>query len=186
MLEVLHLRSLGRSRPVKDPFHSQSYCSIPLKFLTNALLHYSLNGLLGLVHMGVPRPMTHWCQQVPSFEPQETIKVSIISIKVKSWLFLCKKISQVMLRVGSAFFAQPNSQHKFLSPTSKKQILPCRHPCHTWDFGLQTPCEMASPTFLPLEILNCTNWPQVNYTIYGIQCHLLSMVTQCHNYFLRM
>ena len=32
-----------KPQPVKRPFHSQSYCSTPLKFLINALHHRSLN-----------------------------------------------------------------------------------------------------------------------------------------------
>ena len=37
-----------------------------------------------------------------------------------------------LVRVGSNIFVEANSQHK---PDLHK-VLPCRHPCHTWDLGL--------------------------------------------------
>ena len=39
--------------------------------------------------------------------------------------------------------------------------LPCRHPCHTWDCGLGTLCEVVSPNFHALNGWDCMDWTQV-------------------------
>ena len=98
----------------------------------------------GPVHMGsqVPSPNSHFplptdvrkSQQgckVPTFESQETIKIWLIIMKVGSWLFYAWIFAWLVSRVGSSFLLNPtlNTSHK---PHLHK-VLPCRHPCHTWD-----------------------------------------------------
>ena len=38
-----------------------------------------------------------------------------------------------------------------------KKVLPCRHPCHSWDLGLGTLYEVVSPNFHALNVGDCTN-----------------------------
>ena len=49
----------------------------------------------------------------------------------------------LVLRVGPSFFLDPTLN------TSRKRhlqkVLSCGHPCHTWDLGLGTLCEVVSP-----------------------------------------
>ena len=60
-----------------------------------------------------------------------------------------KKIVGLVLRVGTTFLLGPTLN---TSPEPHLQkVLPCGHPCHTWDLGLGTPCEVASPTFYALN-----------------------------------
>ena len=49
-----------------------------------------------------------------------------------------------MLRVGSSFLLDPtlNTNPK---PYPQK-VLPCRHPCHTWDLELGTRVKLEVPT----------------------------------------
>ena len=61
-------------------------------------------------------------------------------------------------------FAQSNSQHK--SQTSpRKKMLSCKHPCHTWDLGLGTSCEVVSLNFHALISWDCMDWPQVTWDL---------------------
>ena len=66
-----------------------------------------------------------------------------------SWILiiLCKLSSGdlLVLRVGSSFLLNPtlNTSPK---PHPRK-VLPCKHPCHTSDLGLGTPCEVVRPNF---------------------------------------
>jgi hypothetical protein len=49
------------------------------------------------------------------------------------------------LKVGLAF---GSTQVPSLKP---KKLLPCRHPCHSWDLGLGTLCEVVSPNVRALN-----------------------------------
>lgn len=64
-----------------------------------------------LVHMGSQVPLmcskSQHGDNVPKFEPQETIKVWLISIEVKSRLFYAKIILETVVRVGSGFSIGP-------------------------------------------------------------------------------
>ena len=66
MFEVLHWRSLGPSgNPMmKNPYQSQSYCSIPLEFLMAALFQCSLNQHQSILEKWQPHIMfqTTTCQ----------------------------------------------------------------------------------------------------------------------------
>ena len=64
-----------------------------------------------------------------------------------------------MLWVGSNSVLDPTLK---TSPKPYLQIgLSCRHPCHTWDLGFGTLCEVVSPNFHALHGWECMNWPQV-------------------------
>ena len=39
------------------------------------------------------------------------------------------------------------------------------HPCHSWDLGLGTPCELVSPNFHALNGSDCRDWPQVTWDL---------------------
>ena len=56
---------------------------------------------------------------------------------------------KLVLRVGSSFFLVPT-----LNTCPKPcltRVLPCKHPCHNWDLGLEIPCD--------------TNWPQMTWNL---------------------
>ena len=54
-----------------------------------------------------------------------------------------------------------------------QKVLPCRHPCHTWNLGLGTPWELVSPNFRALNGWDCTDWPQVTWPLgLGSPCKL--------------
>ena len=110
------------------------------------MLSIDLIELRAISH-GLPSPIHGG--KVLTLDPQETIKLWITVIKVESWL-LYGKISQgLRLRVGSNFFLNPT-----LNTCSKphlQKVLPRRHPCHAWDLGLGTPCEVVSPNFHALN-----------------------------------
>jgi hypothetical protein len=76
---------------------------------------------LGLVHMGsqVPNP-THVSKSqhggnIPTIEPQETIKIRLTIIEVESSLFHAKTFMGLVLRVGSNFLLDPTRHHKSLT-----------------------------------------------------------------------
>ena len=48
--------------------------------------------------------------------------------------------------------------------TSKK-VLPCRHPCHSWDLGLGAMCEVVSPNFHALNGWDCIIWSHVTWDL---------------------
>ena len=52
---------------------------------------------------GVLNPKSHSCQQVPIVEPQETIIIRLIFIKVKSWLSYAKKLKRCVEDFGLTF-----------------------------------------------------------------------------------
>jgi hypothetical protein len=49
------------------------------------------------------------------------------------------------------------------SKSRLQKVLPCRHPCHTWDLGLRTLCEVVSPNIHALNNWDCTDWPRVTW-----------------------
>ena len=49
----------------------------------------------------------------------------------------------------------------------------CRRPCHAWDLGLGTMCEVVSPNFHDLNGWNYMDWPQVTWGLgLGTPCEL--------------
>ena len=55
-----------------------------------------------------------------------------------------------MLRIGSSFLLNPTVNK---SPKPRLQeAFPCRHPYHSWDLGLGTPCEVPTSIFQIAEI----------------------------------
>ena len=96
--------------------------------------------------------------KVPTFEPQDTIKIWLIVIKVGSWLLYAKVYAGLVLWVGSSFLLNP-TLNTHLKP-HLQIALPCRYPCHIWDLGLGTPCDVINPNFHALNDWDCTNWPQ--------------------------
>ena len=77
--------------------------------------------------------------------------------------FMQKYSWDLCVRVGSSFLLHltPNT-----SPEPHLQkVLPCGHPCHTWDLGLMIPCEAGNPNFHALNGLNCMGWPQVTWDL---------------------
>ena len=83
---------------------------------------------------GVPSPKSHFplMSASPNFEPRETIKIWLIIIKVGSQLFYAKIFAWLVLKVWCSFLfnMSPNTS---LKPRLQKKVLPCRHPCHSWD-----------------------------------------------------
>ena len=54
-------------------------------------------------------------------------------------------------------------------------VLLCGRPCHTWDLGLGTMCEVASPNFHALKGYDRTDWPQVTWDLrLGTLCEVAS------------
>ena len=83
---------------------------------------------LGLIHMGsqVPSPIhvseSQHGGKVPTFEPQETIKIWLSIIKVGSWSFYAKTFTGLVLRVGSSFLFNPPLN---TTPKAHLQIMSC-------------------------------------------------------------
>ena len=98
--------------------------------------------------------------KVPTFEPQETIKIWLTIIKVRTWLFYAQKPWVSWLRVSSSLLLSPTLD-KSPKPHLQK-TLTCTHPCHT---DLKTPCKVISPNFHALDRWDCTDWPQVNWDL---------------------
>ena len=98
---------------------------------------------------GVPNP-THASKsqhggKVPTCEPPVTTKICLIIIKIISWLLYAKIFTGLGLRARSSFMLDPTCN---TSPRPRLlKVLPCRHPCHSWDLGLGTPCEVVGPNF---------------------------------------
>ena len=108
---------------------------------------------------GVPSP-THVSKfqhggKVPTFERQEPFKVDLDH-------FMQKNSRHLYWELGLAFCST------WLNTNPKphlQEVLPCRHPCHTWDLRLGTPCEVVSPHFYILNIWDCIDWPQVTWDL---------------------
>ena len=80
---------------------------------------------------------------------------------IHSSLFYHKKNHGTCVESWVLIFARPNSQHKSRASPPLQNMLSGRHPCHTWDSWLETPCEVVSPNFLVLNGWDCTDWAQV-------------------------
>jgi hypothetical protein len=102
--------------------------------------------------------------QVPIFEPQDTVKIWLVIIKVG--LYFMQKYAQDLLgELGLAFCStQASTQAPSLKPHLQK-VLSCKHPCHTWDLRLGTPCEVISPNFHAIKGGDCTDRPQVTWEL---------------------
>ena len=107
---------------------------------------------------------SHSCQQVstwrqsPNFWASKTNKIWIYLHWNQILIIVCNlKNYELVLRVWSSFLLNPT-----LNTNPKphlQQMLPCRHSCHTWDLGLGTMCEVASPNCHALNGWDCTDWP---------------------------
>ena len=94
----------------------------------------------------IQSPKSQHGGKVPTFEPQEPIKVWFMS-DLDS--LMQKRILGLVLQVGSSFLLNPTLN---TSPKPHLQeVLPYRHPCHTWDLALGIPCEVVSPNFHALN-----------------------------------
>ena len=72
-----------------------------------------------------------------------------------------KIFAWLVLRVGSNLLLDPTLN---TSPKPHLQkVLPCGHPCHTWDLGLGTLCEVVSTNVHALNIKYYIDWPQVTW-----------------------
>ena len=72
--------------------------------------------------------------KVPTCESQIITKIWFKLIKVGTSLFYAKIFVELGLRVGSSFLLDPTRNTSSISHLQK--MMPCRHPCHTWDLGL--------------------------------------------------
>ena len=59
----------------------------------------------------------------------------------------------LILSVGSSFLLDPTLNTNQASPP--KIVFPYMHPCHTWNLGLGTPCEVVSPNCHSLNGFDC-------------------------------
>ena len=67
------------------------------------------------------------------------------------------------MRVGSSFLLDPTC---IPSPKSHLQkVSSCKHPCHSWDLRLETPCELVNPNFHPPNGWDCMDWPHVTWDL---------------------
>ena len=96
---------------------------------------------------GVPSSKSHSSQQVPTWRQSLNFwawrnhQSMVYIIKVKFLLFYAN-ISGLVLWVVSSFMLNT-------SPKPHLQtMLPCRHPCCTWDLELRPMCELALNFFL--------------------------------------
>ena len=75
-------------------------------------------------------------------------------------IFYTKLYTGLVFKVGFSFMLDPALN---ISPKPQLQkVLSCRHLCHTWDWGLGTPCEVVSPNFHALNGQDCIHWSQMN------------------------
>ena len=70
-----------------------------------------------------------------------------------------KKLLGLELRDGFLLNPSLNTSPK----PHLQRMLPCSHPCHSWDLGLGNLCEVVSPNFHALNDRDCTDWPQVTW-----------------------
>ena len=74
----------------------------------------------------------------------------------------------------SLAFCSTQLSTQVLSLTSPclQKVLPCRHPCHTWDWGFETPCEptLSIKVILKKE-MNAILLVGARYNIYHEQHH---------------
>jgi hypothetical protein len=121
---------------------------------------------MGLVCMGshsqVPSPShvskSQHGDKVPTSGPQDIIEICLIVIKMDLWILMRKYLRDLCWELGLAFCLT----HLDTSPKIDLQrMYSCRHPCHTWDLGLGTPCEVVNPNFHALNHWDCMDKPQV-------------------------
>ena len=88
---------------------------------------------------------------------KEPLQYGSFSLKLGLDYFMEQNIFVgLMLRVGFSFLPDPTLN---ISPKPHLQkVLTCRHPCHTWDPRLGTPCEVVSPHFM----LSTIEFAQIN------------------------
>ena len=82
--------------------------------------------------------------RVPAFEPQEPFNsYGLCRILSNLDYSMQKKISGAVFRIASSFLLDLTLN---TSPKAHlEKVLPCRHPCHTWDLGLGTPYKVVRP-----------------------------------------
>ena len=100
--------------------------------------------------------------KVQLFEPQKTIEIWLIILKVWSWLCYAN-IRRTCVESWVWCFDWPTFDIA-LKPHLQK-VLPCRHSCHAWDLRLGNPCEVVCPTFHVLNGWDCTDWAQVTWDL---------------------
>ena len=152
---------------------------------------------LGLVHIRpwVPLMLASLNMEsmlkVPTVEPQETNKIYLISNKVKSWI-LCKIFTWLVLRVGSSFL--PNPTLNTSSERHLPKVLPCGHPSHNRDLGLETLCKPAAsksqhggkvPISEPRQTIKIWYIPIIYYILIKIESSLL-YAREHKNYFKKL
>ena len=99
------------------------------------ILQFSRRCQLGSAHMGSQVPiLTHVSKsqhggKVPTFEPQATIEMWLIFIS-RTLIILCR------IYVGLDLWKLDPTLNTSSKPHLQK-MLPCKHPCHTWDLGLR-------------------------------------------------
>ena len=95
----------------------------------------------------------------PFFEHQNINKICLIIIKVGYVLLYAKIVAGLMLRVGSNFLLNTSPKPHL------QKVLSWRHPCHPWNLGLETPCEVVSTNFHALNNWDCMDQPQVTWDL---------------------
>ena len=75
----------------------------------------------------------------------------LIIVKVRSLLLYGKLFAGFVLKVATSFLFDPTLQS---SKPLLQKLLPYiyMHPCHSWDLGLVTICEVVSPNYHALNI----------------------------------
>ena len=75
---------------------------------------------------------------------------------------MSKNLPDHWLRVESTSFLLDTTHNTSPNPHLQK-VSPCRHPCHSWDLGLGTPCKVLSPNFHALNGWDCMDEPYVTW-----------------------
>ena len=117
-----------------------------------------------------PKPQVPLVLAIPNMEAKSqllnlklSLKCGEISLEVGYWLIYAKIFARLGLRVGFSFVLDPTRN---TSPKPHLQKAPrCRQPCHSWDFGLGTMCEVVSPNFHALNGRDCMDWPNVTWDL---------------------
>jgi hypothetical protein len=119
------------------------------------------------IHMGSQAPLMVANPNMEAksrlFEPQDTLRIWMIIIKVGSWTCFEQICMGLVLRVRCSFVLDP-IMSAGLKPHPWK-VLPCKHPCHIGDLRLGTSCAVKSPNFCALNGWDCTDWPRVTWDL---------------------
>ena len=85
--------------------------------------------------------------KVPTLSLEKSSKYSLYSLKsLLHYLMHRKTNGWLVFKVRSNFLLDPTLN---TSPKLHLQkVMTCRHPCHTWDLGLGTPCKVVNPPFM--------------------------------------